>query len=127
MMKRCARGGVSSYANMGGGGMSQETGSHVDTHTWNAILALGYKNEKERGTFEYGAFFEYGTGNYTTQNGDERGDGLTHYTGGGNFRGEIGATVTPDKNSPVKLDLNITGFAGKKRGFSGGVSVAFMF
>ena len=75
--------GVSSFAQMGGGSMRQETGSHVDTHTWNAILALGHKNEKERGTMEYGAFFEYGTGNYSTFNGDERGDGSMHYTGGG--------------------------------------------
>ena len=262
--------GVSSFANMGGGSMRQETGSHVDTHTWNAILALGHKNEKERGTMEYGAFFEYGTGNYTTHNGDERGDGSMHYTGGGllakwtakhgmyvegslragsvhddarnvlrdgngvpysyetnapyfgghlgvgkeislangnvvdvygkyfynrrngvsfdagghydldavtsqtirvgaryivkrdkwNFyagaayeheldgkaagkadgveirgadtsgaslRGELGATMKPGENSPWSLDLNVSGFAGKKRGFTGGVSVAFMF
>jgi outer membrane autotransporter protein len=68
---------------MGGGSIRQKTGSHVDVHTWNAILALGHQNKKERGTFEYGAFFEYGTGNYTTYNGDERGDGSTRYTGGG--------------------------------------------
>ena len=269
--------GVSSFAQMGGGSMRQETGSHVDTHTWNAILALGHANKKERGTFEYGAFFEYGSGNYTTHNGDERGDGSMHYTGGGllakwtanhglyvegslragsvhddarnvlrdvqtrvpysyetnapymgfhlgvgkeialtngntvdvygkyfynrknsvsfdvgagdhydldavtsqvvrvgarynikrdkwnfyagaayeheldgkaagtasnggvsaairgadtsgaSFRGEIGATMKPDKNSPWSLDLNVSGFAGKKQGFAGGVSVAFMF
>ena len=251
--------------------MRQETGSHVDTHTWNAILALGHQNKKERGTFEYGAFFEYGSGNYTTHNGDERGDGSMHYTGGGllakytrangvyvegslragsvhddarnvlrdtttrvpysyetnapylgfhlgvgkeipfddihsldvygkyfynrrngvsfdagghydldavtsqvvrigarytvkqgkwnfyggaayeheldgkaagkadgvairgadtsgaSFRGEIGATMKPGENSPWSLDLNVAGFAGKKQGFTGGVSVAFMF
>ncbi|MBQ7516412.1 MAG: hypothetical protein IJS96_09030, partial [Schwartzia sp.] len=38
--------GVSSYANMGGGSMRQETGSHVDAHTWNAIIALGHQNKK---------------------------------------------------------------------------------
>ena len=262
--------GVSSYANMGGGSMRQETGSHVDTHTWNAILAIGHENKKGNASFQYGAFFEYGTGNYTTFNGDERGDGSTHYTGGGflakytmrnnvyvegslragsihddarnvlwddngapysyetnapyfgahvgvgkeipltngnvidvygkyffnrrngvsfdaggcydldavtsqvlrvgarytvkrdkwnfygglayeheldgeatgkadgapirgadtkggSFRGEIGATMTPGENSPWSLDLNLSGFAGKKQGFTGGVSVAFMF
>ena len=262
--------GVSSFAQMGGGSMRQETGSHVDTHTWNAILALGHQNKKERGTFEYGAFFEYGSGNYSTFNGDERGDGSMHYTGGGllakwtanhgmyvegslragsvhddarnvlrdgngvpysyetnapyfgghigvgkeiafddihsldvygkyfynrrngvsfdagghydldavtsqvvrvgarytvkrskwsfyagaayeheldgkaggtadgreirgadtsggSLRGEIGATMKPGENSPITLDFNVTGFAGKKQGFSGGVSVAFMF
>ncbi|MBP5199889.1 MAG: hypothetical protein J6Z82_04510 [Schwartzia sp.] len=262
--------GVSSFAQMGGGAMRQETGSHVDTHTWNAIIALGHQNKKERGTMEYGAFFEYGTGNYSTFNGDERGDGSMHYAGGGllakytmknnvyvegslragsvhddarnvlrnfrgmpysyetsapymgfhlgvgkeiafdelhsvdvygkyffnrrkgvsfnagghydldavtssvlrvgaryvvkrnkwnfygglayeheldgeaagkadgvairgadvgggSFRGEIGATMTPGDKSPWALDLNLTGFAGKKRGLTGGVSVAFMF
>ena len=75
--------GISSFATMGGGSMRQETGSHIDTRTWNAILALGHKNEKEKSSFEYGAFFEYGRGNYTTYNGAERGDGSMHYTGGG--------------------------------------------
>ena len=75
--------GVSCYANFGGGAMRQETGSHIDVKTWNAILALGRENKKERGTMKYGAFFEYGTGNYTTYNGDLRGDGSTRYTGGG--------------------------------------------
>ena len=75
--------GLATYANMGGGSMKVETGSHVKTRTWNAILALGHKNEKKLSTTEYGAFFEYGTGNYSTFNGDERGDGSTHYTGGG--------------------------------------------
>jgi len=263
--------GVSSFAKMGGGSVRQETGSYVDVHTWNAILALGHANKKERGTFEYGAFFEYGSGNYTTECEDtRRGDGSLRYTGGGvlakwtdahglyvegsfragtvhddardvlhddmntysyetdagylgahlgvgreialadgnsvdvygkyfmsrrngvsfrtggnaydldavrsqvlrvgarymmkrekwnfygglayehefdgmangtvdghairgadigggSFRAELGATMTPGENSPWKLDLNLAGFAGKKQGVSGGVSVAFMF
>ena len=41
-------------------------------------------------------------------------------------RGEIGATMKPGENSPWSLDLNVSGFAGKKQGFTGGVSVAFM-
>ena len=263
--------GVSAYAQMGGGSIRQETGSHIDVKSWNAVLALGRKNEKPRGTFEYGAFFEYGRGNYTTHNGDLRGDGFTYYTGGGllakytakggayvegslrvgsvhgetqsimldendepynceldapylgahigvgkeialksgdsvdvygkyflnrrnstsfdfggqyeldaltskvlrigarytikrggkwnyyagaayehefdgkatgtadgfairgtdpsggSVRMELGATMEPDVKSPWKLDLNLSGFAGKKRGMTGGVSVAFMF
>ena len=75
--------GVAAYAQMGGGSTRQETGSHIDVRSWNAILALGRKNAKEKSTFEYGAFFEYGNGNYTTHNGDLRGDGSVRYTGGG--------------------------------------------
>ncbi|SHE39187.1 autotransporter outer membrane beta-barrel domain-containing protein [Schwartzia succinivorans] len=75
--------GIASFATMGGGAMRQETGSHVDARTWNAIIALGHKNDKEKCSFEYGAFFEYGRGNYTTHNGDQRGDGSTYYAGGG--------------------------------------------
>ena len=267
--------GVATYAQMGGGSTRQETGSHIDVHSWNAILALGRKNEKEKSSFEYGAFFEYGNGNYSTFNGDLRGDGSVRYTGGGllakwtathglyvegslrggsihgetngvlrdvndapysyetdapylglhlgvgreielangnavdvygkyfynqrnsvsfnagegrydldalrssvirlgarytvkrekwdfygglayeheldgkasgtvsngvlsspirstdpsggSVRMELGATMKPDGNSPWSLDLNLSGFAGKKRGFTGGISVAFMF
>ena len=75
--------GVSAYAQLGGGSVRQETGSHVNMNTWNAILALGHKNEKEKSAFEYGAFFEYGSGNYTTHDGDNRGDGSVRNTGGG--------------------------------------------
>ena len=48
-------------------------------------------------------------------------------TSGASFRGEVGATMKPGDNSPWSLDLNVSGFAGKKQGFTGGVSVAFMF
>ena len=85
--------------------------NHVKTRSWNAILALGHKNEKKLSTTEYGAFFEYGRGNYTTFNGDER--------------GEIGATFRPGEKSNVTLDLNLSGFAGKKQGLTGGLSAVF--
>ncbi|ORT98848.1 Outer membrane autotransporter barrel domain protein [Anaerovibrio sp. JC8] len=76
--------GISSFAKAGGAAIQQETGSHVNVHTWNAILGIGHQNKKKSGTFEYGAFFEYGTGNYTTYaDNNMRGDGSTRYTGGG--------------------------------------------
>ena len=62
---------------------------------------------------------------FTAETGDEGGGGESG--GGASFRGEIGATMTPGENSPWSLDLNVSGFAGKKQGFTGGVSVAFMF
>ena len=46
---------------------------------------------------------------------------------GGSVRMELGATMKPGENSPWSLDLNVAGFAGKNQGFSGGISVAWMF
>ena len=45
---------------------------------------------------------------------------------GGSARLELGATMKPDK-APWSLDLNVTGFAGKKQGVMGGVSFAWLF
>ena len=42
-------------------------------------------------------------------------------------REEIGATMKPGENSPITLDFNVSGFAGKKQGVMGGVSVSFGF
>ncbi|WP_027405847.1 autotransporter outer membrane beta-barrel domain-containing protein [Anaerovibrio sp. RM50] len=75
--------GIATYAKLGGSDMRQETGSHVNLHTWNGILAVGHKNDKKKSSFEYGAFLEYGTGSYTTFNGQYRGDGSSRYSGGG--------------------------------------------
>lgn len=75
--------GVAVYAGMGGGTARQKTGSHVDSHNWNAILALGTKNETSKGSIEWGGFFEYGRGNFTTHSDAGRADGTASYTGGG--------------------------------------------
>ena len=48
-------------------------------------------------------------------------------TSGASLRGELGATMKTGENSPWSLDLNVSGFAGKKQGFTGGVSVSIMF
>ena len=47
--------------------------------------------------------------------------------GGGSFRGEIGATMKPSEKSPWSLDFSVVGYAGKKQGVMGGVSVTFGF
>jgi hypothetical protein len=44
---------------------------------------------------------------------------------GTSVRGEIGATFRPGEKSNVTLDLNLSGFAGKKQGFTGGLSAVF--
>ena len=77
--------GVSTFASVGGASSRYETGSHVDTNSWNCTLAVGKTLEKKEGNFEYGLFAEYGRGNYTLHmNGiDDAGNGSTHYTGGG--------------------------------------------
>ena len=76
--------GSSTFAAMGGGASRYKTGSHVDTHTWNAVVAVGSKRDHAKGSLEWGVFAEYGRGNYTLHNDDGgRGDGDTHYAGGG--------------------------------------------
>ena len=75
--------GTSVAASLGGGAFHYETGSHVNSHTWNAVVAAGAKKELEKGTLQYGLFGEYGKGNYTLHSKAGRGDGDAHYAGGG--------------------------------------------
>jgi len=44
---------------------------------------------------------------------------------GTSVRGEIGATFRPGEKSNVTIDLNLSGFAGKKQGLTRGLSVVF--
>ena len=48
-------------------------------------------------------------------------------TSGGSARLELGATLTPSENSPWSLNFDVTGYAGKKQGVKGGVSLTYMF
>ncbi|MBR4908289.1 MAG: hypothetical protein IKZ43_04670 [Acidaminococcaceae bacterium] len=84
MVSNIAPDGTSTFASMGGGTGRYKTGSHIDTNTWNAVVAVGSKKELKKGNLEWGVFAEYGRGNYTLfdDNGG-RGDGDTHYAGGG--------------------------------------------
>ena len=75
--------GISTVAAIGGGASRYETGSHVNTRTWNAAVAVGRKNETKKGTVEYGIFGEYGKGSYTLHSDVGRSDGDAHYAGGG--------------------------------------------
>ena len=75
--------GVSTFASVGGGASRYSTGSHVNTHTWNAIVAVGKTNETKKGTIEYGVFGEYGKGSYKLYSDAGNGDGDAHYAGGG--------------------------------------------
>ena len=75
--------GTSTAASIGGGASRYETGSHVNAHTWNAVVAVGRNNETKKGTLEYGLFGEYGKGSYTLHSAAGRGDGDTHHAGAG--------------------------------------------
>ncbi|MBO5604103.1 MAG: hypothetical protein J5915_01850, partial [Acidaminococcaceae bacterium] len=76
--------GTATFASMGGGANRYKTGSHVDTHTWSAVVAVGSKREHKKGSLEWGVFAEYGRGTYKLHDDNGgRGDGDTHYAGGG--------------------------------------------
>ena len=70
-------------ASMGGGWSRYKTGSHVDSNNWNVAVALGSKRELKKGSLEWGVFGEYGKSNYTLHSDAGRGDGDSHYAGGG--------------------------------------------
>ena len=75
--------GVSTFASVGGGASRYSTGSHVNTHTWNAVVGVGKTAETKQGTVEYGIFGEYGKGSYTLHSNAGNGDGDAHHAGGG--------------------------------------------
>ena len=84
LVSNMAPDGTSTFASMGGGVGRYKTGSHVDTHTWSAVVAVGSKREHKKGNLEWGVFAEYGRGNYTLHDDNGgRGDGNTNYAGGG--------------------------------------------
>ena len=70
-------------AAVGGGRNRYETGSHVNVNSWNAAVAVGAKRELKNGSLEYGVFGEYGKANFTLHSDAGKGDGDSHYAGGG--------------------------------------------
>lgn len=70
-------------ASMGGSASKYTTGSHVDSHNWNVAVAVGSKRDLKKGSLEWGAFGEYGKSSYTLHGDAGRGDGDSHYAGGG--------------------------------------------
>ena len=75
--------GTTVGAAIGGGRNRYETGSHVNVNSWNAAVAVGAKRELKNGSLEYGVFGEYGKANYTLHSDAGKGDGDSHYAGGG--------------------------------------------
>ena len=75
--------GTVTAASLGGGKSRYKTGSHVDSNNWNVAVAVGSKRELKKGSLEWGVFGEYGKSNYTLHSDAGRGDGDSHYAGGG--------------------------------------------
>ena len=82
-VKNAGRDGISTFAAIGGGASRYNTGSHVNTHTWNAVVGVGKISETKNGSMEWGVFGEYGKGSYTVHSAVGDGDGDAHYAGGG--------------------------------------------
>lgn len=77
------------FAAMSGSAVRAHTGSYVDVRGVN--LAVGFAKEVNNasGTLLFGPMVEYGAGSYTSHLDDgTRGDGNTHYIGGGIFAKE---------------------------------------
>jgi outer membrane autotransporter protein len=75
--------GTVTAASLGGSKSRYKTGSHVDSNSWNVAVAVGSKRELKKGSLEWGVFGEYGKSNYTLHSDAGRGDGDSHYAGGG--------------------------------------------
>lgn len=79
--------GIKTFAAAHGNYSKYETGSHVRVNGWSMIAGVGNSDKLEDGTFNWGVFFENGSGNYRTYNDyngyNLRGFGSAVYNGGG--------------------------------------------
>ncbi|MDR1647316.1 MAG: autotransporter outer membrane beta-barrel domain-containing protein, partial [Zoogloeaceae bacterium] len=75
------------FADVSGGSLQYETGSHIDVDGYNLIGGLASGSQFSAGDLTVGAFVEYGEGDLSTYNsfasGRVKGKGDTDYTGGG--------------------------------------------
>lgn len=80
------------FAAMGGSALRQHSGSYVDVRGVNLSLGFAKEVRNAQGTLLFGPILEYGKGSYTSHLDDgTRGDGNTHYYGGGIFARETQA------------------------------------
>ena len=109
--------------------VSFDAGGHYDLDAVNSdVLRLGtrYVMKREKWNFYGGLAYEQefsGKAEGTADGMAIRGAD----TSGGSLRAELGAVLNPKKDGPITLDFNLSGFAGKKRGLTGGVAVTFNF
>ena len=77
-----------SFAVLGGGSFSSETGSHIDVRGISLVAGAAKEKKVGQNTLTSGLFLEHGWGNYSTYNSftnvaSVRGDGDTRYFGAG--------------------------------------------
>lgn len=110
-------------------GASFDAGGHYDLdNVKSSLMRIGARYTKHGASFDYYAGLAY--------EHEFDGQGRGTYNGfalrsadikGGSARLELGAKLTPNESSPWGFDLNLTGYAGQKRGLSGSVSAVYQF
>lgn len=83
-----AGGAPAGFGALSGGSVRYNTGSYVDMHSVSLMVGLAGGADTSVGRLTFAPFFEYGNGSYDTYNSFSgaspvRGDGNTHYFGGG--------------------------------------------
>ena len=79
--------GIKTFAAAHGNYSKYETGSHIRVNGWSMLAGVGSSEKVNDGTFNWGVFFENGSGNYRTYNDyngfNLEGFGSAIYNGGG--------------------------------------------
>jgi hypothetical protein len=79
--------GLQGFGAIDGGSLRYDTGSSVDVDGFSLLAGLSYGAGLSAGKLTFGAFFEYGQGDFDTSNsfatGKVKGSGDTEYYGGG--------------------------------------------
>ncbi|MDR1228855.1 MAG: autotransporter-associated beta strand repeat-containing protein [Azoarcus sp.] len=79
--------GMQAFAVFDGGSLRYDTGSRIDVDGFSLLAGLSHGAALASGRLTFGAFYEYGEGNYNTSNsfasGKVKGSGNTEYSGGG--------------------------------------------
>ena len=117
------------YFHMKRDGVSFEAEGHYDLDSvTSSVLRVGarYGATNKKWNWYGGLAYEYEFDGKATG----RADGAEIRAAsikGGSVRGELGIRMEATKTSPWKADIRLTGYAGKRRGIGGNVSVAYTF
>lgn len=118
------------WARLEGGSADLSTGEHLTFDDADSLrLRIG-------GRWNYAAsdFVSYYAGLGYEYEFDSEASGFTNGLAlgdedltGGSGVAELGISFKPSKNSPFSLELNLSGFTGKREGFRGGVEAVYTF